>query len=164
MKRIQSGGFTFEFFGVIDAFVFDETDSSMPTYHGATALKAVDIVVECQERYYFIEVKDFHDPHLYDRAESEKRLREVLKYKFRDTYLYRHAENRITKPIIYICLLANMENALCTHLRKTLASELPIGKPTVRWQLELAQNCFVLNVDRWNGVFPEWPVQRATET
>ena len=162
MKRIETGGFIFEFNDVLDAFVFDEADAAKPTYHGATMLKAVDILVECEDRWFFIEVKNFHDPTLYDQEGGENFLRETLKYKFRDTYLYRHAENKITKPIIYVCLLANLENALCTRMCKSLSVELPINKPTTRWQLELAQGCIVLNVDRWNQNFKQWQVHPVT--
>lgn len=161
MIRIESGGFVFEFHDVLDAFVFDETDVAKPTCHGATALKAVDILVECVDRWFFIEVKDFHDPARYEQGEGEKHLREKLKYKFRDTYLYRHAEKKIDKPIVYVCLLDNMENALCTKIRKSLFCELPVGKPTPRWKFELAQGCIVLNGDRWNKNFPAWPVRRV---
>ena len=159
MKRIVSGGFIFEFRKVLDAFVFDETDSTKATYHGATALKAVDILVECEDRWFFIEVKDFDDPKQYNQGDSAKHLREKLKYKFRDTYLYRHAENKITKPITYICLLANLPNAHCVQMCKNLSYELPTGKPTSRWQLELAQGCIILNVKRWNIIFPDWPIR-----
>jgi hypothetical protein len=156
MKRVESGGFVFEFNDVLDAFVFDETDVAKPTYHGATVLKAVDILVEEEKCWYFIEVKDFHDPTQYEQDVCEKHLRETLKYKFRDTYLYRHAENKITKPIIYVCLLANMENALCSRMGKTLSYELPTNKPTIRWQIELTQACFVLNIKCWQHNFPKW--------
>ena len=132
-----------------------------PTYHGATSLKAVDILAEGEEHWYYIEVKNFYDPALYGQDCSEKQLREILKYKFRDTYLYRYAENKIAKPIIYICLLVNLENPLCTRMRKTLLNELPIGRPTPRWQFELVQNCIVVNIDRWNKNFPNWPVHHV---
>ncbi|HBT75668.1 MAG TPA: hypothetical protein DEB39_01805 [Planctomycetaceae bacterium] len=158
MKRIEAGGYLFEFRDVLDAFVFDETDDTKPTYHGATVLKAVDILVESENLWYFIEVKDFHDPAQYDRGDGVHELRKKLKYKFRDTYLCRHAENKITKPIIYICLLANLENALCTQMQKVLSYELPVRKPTPRWQFELAKGCIVLNVERWNTNFSKWPV------
>jgi len=158
MKRIESGGFVFEFHEVLDAFVFDETDVTKPTYHGATALKAVDILVENEDNWFFIEVKDFHDPAQYVQDDCEKALRETLKYKFRDTYLYRYAENKITKPIVYICLLANLENALCSRMSKTLSYELPIRKPTPRWKIELVHACIVLNVKRWQHNFPKWVI------
>lgn len=158
MKRIETGGYLFEFRDVLDAFIFDETDVTKPTYHGATVLKAVDILVESENHWYFIEVKNFHDPAQYGHKDGVHDLRKKLKYKFRDTYLYRHAENRIAKPIIYVCLLANLENATSMQMKDVLSRELPVGKPTPRWQCELARGCVVLNVKRWKINFPKWPI------
>ncbi|MGL6225812.1 MAG: hypothetical protein ACRC10_04200 [Thermoguttaceae bacterium] len=162
MISVECDGFRFDFEDVLDAFIFDEKDKSRPTYHGVTALKSVDILVECKDYWYFIEVKDFHDLKRYEHEEGENQLREILKYKFRDSYLYRHAEQAINKPIIYICFLANMENALCGKLCKTLKTELPIGIKTERWSRELARNCFVVNQERWNRNFPHWRASRIS--
>ena len=160
MKRIETGGFIFEFNDVLDAFVFDEADAAKATYHGVShALQAVDILVESADRWYFIEVKDFRKLGQHNQVFNENDLRKKLKYKFRDTYLYRHAEGKITKPIVYICLLAHLDNALCAKMHKDLSIELPIGRPTLRWNTELAQGCIVLNVDRWNQNFMQWQIR-----
>lgn len=42
--RMTVDGFDFDFMDAIDAFVFDEKDKNLPTYHGLShAMKAVDI-------------------------------------------------------------------------------------------------------------------------
>ena len=135
--RVEVDGFSFNFKGALDAFVFDEEDSSKPTFHGQH-MKAVDIVAEFDDFYLFVEVKDFYDPDSYESDSGENdvvisplrgfaRLKEILKYKYRDSYLYRHAENKVEKPIDYICLL-NLSDDLNGRMQKALGSELPVGK------------------------------------
>ena len=115
--RMTVDGFDFDFMDAIDAFVFDEKDKNLPTYHGLShAMKAVDIIVELENDYLFIEVKDFYSPDDYEKGDCFNHLRNVLKYKYRDTFLYRWAERKIDKPVRYICLLA-LENALSVALR-----------------------------------------------
>jgi len=164
-------GFTFDFTDAINAFIFDEKDKSIATYHGAP-MKAVDILVELDTAYLFIEIKDFNDPETYNinaAAEDEnlkkirdsfKWLKNYLKYKYRDSYLYRHAEQKVDKPIHYLCLLS-FDNALNNAMQKALTKELPTGKPSPRWQTRLVESCQVLNLERWNQNFPKWPVHKT---
>lgn len=172
MKIVEADGFEFRFEGALDAFVFDEKDSSKPTFHGAP-MKGVDIVAEFKDAYVFVELKDYDDPSAYDslnarnederqaRQESFKWLKNYLKYKFRDSYLYRHAEQKVDKPIHYICLIT-FDNALNSRLQKSLKQELPVGKASRRWVHALAASCHVVNLDKWNENFPKWQVTRLT--
>lgn len=167
---VESGGFRFNFTDAIDAFVFDETDKTKATYHGVH-MKAVDIVAEFKNNYLFVEIKDFDDPEKYnaggaidDDEISERRhhfrwLKRYLKYKYRDTYIYRYAEDKVDKPIHYVCLLT-FDNALNTLMRKFLSKELPTGKPSPRWTKEIAASCQVVNIAKWNANFKRWPMQR----
>ena len=77
-------------------------------------MKAVDVIVELEDRVSFIEIKDFDHP----RAPSEnraaliedfqnERLDHDLVYKFRDSFLYEWACKRIDKPIDYWILIAS---------------------------------------------------------
>ncbi|NEX15942.1 MAG: hypothetical protein C1943_04710 [Halochromatium sp.] len=170
MKIVEADGFEFRFEGALDAFVFDETDSTKPTFHGAP-MKGVDIVAEFEDAYVYVELKDYDDPSIYDvlgattkdetssRQASFKWLKNYLKYKFRDSYLYRHAEQKVEKPIHYICLIT-FDNALNSRMQKSLKQELPVGKASRRWVQALATSCHVVNLDKWNENFPKWPVTR----
>lgn len=170
MKVVETDGFVFRFENALDAFVFDETDSTMPTFHGAP-MKCVDIVAEFDEAYVYVELKDYDDPSIYDvlsistedekksRQDSFKWLKNYLKYKFRDSYLYRHAEQKADKPIHYVCLIT-FDNALNSRMQKSLKQELPVGKASCRWVRVLAKSCQVVNLDKWNENFPKWPVTR----
>jgi len=168
---VTSGGYTFDFQDALAAFVFDENNIALATYHGAP-MKAIDLIVELTNSYLFVEVKHYENLNDFlmnnnDNAESIKRkmdyqtwLKNYLKYKFRDTYLYRHAEGKVEKPIYYLCLI-NFENALNVAINKVLKKELPVGIPTPRWQKKLCESCHILNESSWNMAFPKWPVHKS---
>lgn len=168
--RVNTCGFEFRFTDAVDAFVFDEKDKAKTTFHGAP-MKAVDIIVELESSYLYVEIKDYDDSSLHDilnaspespLSDRQKRfnwLKGYLKYKFRDSYLYRHAEDRVEKPIHYICLV-NFNNALNSRIQKSLKREIPVGRPSPRWLRTLARSCKIVNLDKWNENFPKWPVKR----
>ncbi len=161
--KIRCDGFEFDFTNALDVFIFDEKDRSSPNYHGLThALKAVDLIVELEEEYAFIEIKDFFDPQKYHGSEPFNYLREVLKYKYRDTWLYRWAEQKTDKPIKYICLL-ELENALISRMSKEVRKQLPVNakNTTPRWLSEITAGVGVVNFDLWNMRFSAWPVVRT---
>jgi hypothetical protein len=174
--KVQADGFAFEFPGALAAYVFDEKDRALATFHGLShAMKAVDIVVELPTHFLFIEVKDFHAPDDYNfRAaiqDDEKgvrrlrlnHLRDVLIHKYRDTWLYRWAEHAggiPDKPVHYLCVLT-LDNGVLSVVNKELRKQLPVGKYGPRWQRELVQSCAVLNPARWNTTFPAWPLSRV---
>ncbi len=158
--KIEVDGFEFDFTDAREVSIFDEKDKTKTTYHGLShAMKAVDLIVELKNEYLFVEVKDFHSPDDYGEANQFNHLRETLKYKYRDSFLYRWAEGKTDKAIRYLCLLT-LENALISRMNQELRKQLPPGKPIPRWQNEIAKACVVLNEERWNRNFPKWPVRR----
>lgn len=172
MIPVETDGFRFEFSDAIEAFVFDETDSTKPKFHGVP-MKGVDIVAEFEDAYVYVEIKDYDGEFaaaydindgstgeaLQEKQRAFKWLKNYLKYKYRDSYLYRHAEDKTDKPIHYICLMT-FDNALNSKFTRALKQELPIGKKSQRWTKTLAKSCQVLSVERWNQNFPNWPVSR----
>lgn len=172
--RIEVDGVAFDFTDALDAFIFDEKDRSKPTFHGQP-MKAVDVVAEFEDAYVYVEVKDFYNPEIYNEKSADdidetalrtrrdyfKWLKNYLKYKYRDSYLFRHAENKVDKPIHYICLL-NFDNALNVTMKKALSRELPVGVASKRWQRKIATSCQVVNMERWNANFPKWPISRIS--
>lgn len=156
--KVSADGFEFDFTDAVDAFVFDDKNPASPRFHGLShAMKAVDLVVELLTDYLFVEVKDFHGPDDYTEDKCFDHLRERLKYQYRDTFLYRWAEDKVDKPIRYICLLT-LDNALLSRMNKELRAQLPPGKAAPRWMREIACSCVVVNSERWNRNFPKWPV------
>ena len=170
--KIEADGFEFDFSDALDAFCFDEKDKTKPHFHGLShAMKAVDLVVELPANYLFIEVKDFNAADDYnfksaitaaqrkDRQAHFNHLREVLKHKFRDTWLYRWAQGKADKPVRYLCLLT-LDNAMLSVLSKELRQQLPVGLAGPNWSGAFAQSCVVLNLERWNANFPKWQAAR----
>ena len=166
--KIDADGFSFDFTDAINVFVFDEKDKFKETYHGQP-MKAVDLVAEFNDVYVFVEMKDFNDPVMYDiktfASDEEQKvkrahfkwLKNYLKYKYRDSFLFRYAEQKVDKPIHYICLLT-LDNAQNTIMRKSLQKELPEGLASRLWEQEIVNSCQVVNVATWNRNFPKWPV------
>lgn len=165
--ELEADGFKFQFKDAMSAYIFDEKDSQSSTFHGGF-MKGVDIIAEYESAYVFIEMKDYdaikeeynikNIEQEQDEARKEsvrknfKWLKNYLKYKFRDTYLYRYAEGKVEKPVHYFCLVT-FEDALNNVLKKSLTQELPIGKKGKRWVQELAKSCQVLNIQTWNRNF-----------
>ena len=172
MKLENIDGFSFDFPDAITAFKFDETDKTKVMYHGATMLKSVDAIVEFPNSYLFIEIKNYIAPNEFniknfiDQAELDtkqlkfKWLKNYLKFKYRDSFLYRYAEKKVEKPIHYLCLI-NFDNSLNLVMQKALRQELPVGKPSKRWKESIIESCQVLNILKWNKVFPNWPVTES---
>ena len=166
--KVEKDGFSLDFTDAKDAFVFDEKDPNSPTCHGAP-MKGVDVIAELDRSYVYVEIKDFSKKYDIDRKsetngqEAFNQLKSKLKYKYRDSYLYRHAEHKVEKPIRYICLLGSFDNAMSVHMQKKLKHELPVGIPkgvSTRWKQAIVKSCQVVNLDRWNKAFPKWPARK----
>jgi len=165
---VIADNYQFNFKTALSAFVFDEKTKSSPYFHGVP-MKAVDVIAEFEDSYLFIEIKDYDNPAEFEipgKADSSIKgcdhfnwLRNYLKYKFRDSLLYRYAENKVDKPIHYLCLL-NFDNALNNHMRKELRKELPVGKASNRWSKKLAESCQVIDEHAWRRNFPTWELTR----
>jgi hypothetical protein len=129
---VETDGYRFDFTDAITAFKFDDADSASPTFHGAP-MKAVDVIAELPDAYLFVEVKEYHKPEEFDSDFGEasgnydnfKWLKRYLKYKCRDSYLYRYAENKTDKPVHFLCLL-NFDDALNTAMKKGLRTDIPV--------------------------------------
>jgi hypothetical protein len=158
--KINCDGFEFDFPDAHNLFIFDEKERNKPQYHGLShSLKAVDLIVELADYYLFIEVKDFFEPEKYKESEPFNILRETLKYKYRDSWLYRWCENKVDKPIKYLCLL-ELEKPLLTRMTKELRQQIPVGKAIPRWNKEICNACNVLNLEVWNQRFTAWNLRK----
>lgn len=166
--KVESDSYAIDFQDAISAFKFDEIDKSKSTYHGLP-MKAVDIIAELRDAYIFVEIKEYDKPDEYDelpeaddtdikkRRDHFKWLKNYLKYKFRDSYLFRHAEQKVDKPIHYICILNLV-------MKKSLHAELPVGEASRRWKQKIVESCQVLDLSAWNRSFPKWPAQKMSKS
>lgn len=152
--------YEFDFPSAKELYKFDEKDKLSPHFHGADMMKAVDVMAEFTNCYLWIEIKEYTEDGLVEmkkegdqrKSADEKHIKSHLKddlvQKYRDTFLYRYAEQKLDKPIVYICLL-NFEDALKTHFRQELKRFIPIKKPTPRWKREIISGLIVVNEKDW---------------
>ena len=136
-------------------------------------MKAVDWILELPDRIYFIEVKDPDAPEAKHHSQRNDFLRRFraskltsdLVVKFRDSFLYEWACNRVDKPISYYVIVASdtLDDALLLSRTDDLKSKLPVGK-LANWTRAVAHNCGVFNIAKWNDVFREYPLLRDSVT
>ena len=158
---LMEGNLEFDFKGALNAFKFDEQDRTSPNFHGLShCMKAVDFVVEYDDHYLFIEIKDPTDPARYNSARDKTELIKTLTTKFRDTFIYRWAEDNLDKPVRYQCLV-ELDNAQTLYLMNQLKNQLPTTKQPARWNHPLAQLCAVCNTETWNRTFANIQVARV---
>lgn len=159
MKKIVDG-YEFDFPLAKTLYKFDESDKLSPYYHGANMMKAVDAIAEFSEYYLWIEIKHFTDEDIARmKIERDQRkggdlyhikdhLRNNLVRKYRDTFLYRYAEKKLDKSIIYVCLL-NFDSALKSHFRRELEREIPVKIPTKKWKRRIINGVLVVSAEDW---------------
>lgn len=158
---LQEGSLQFDFDDALNAFKFDEQNIALPTFHGLShCMKAVDFIVEYEDCYLFVEIKNPTDPNRYGPEQDKNKLIQNLVDKFRDTFIYRWAESKLEKPVRYQCLI-ELDNPQTLHLMKLLKQQLPTEKQPARWQQPLVQLCAVANMATWNKTFPNIKVTRV---
>lgn len=141
--------------------------------HGLThCMKAVDFVVEEEDRILFIEFKDPENPSA--QPHDQKRFLQQLlsgnldadlKIKYRDTFLYEWASGRATKPIYYLVLLGASILTEADLLARTdaLKRQVPVLGPGDKpWKKPLISGCAVMNIEAWNRVMSRFPVTRLS--
>lgn len=160
---------SFTFGNSIEAFVFDQMNHDFPNFHGLSTMHRVDFIVELDEAILFVEVKDPSHPmarqegiQKFMDSLNDGTLSETFAKKFLDSFIYRWAEKKITKPIHYLSLVT-LDAELLPNLTDQIINKLPpIGKPIERWKRSILENCQVFNIETWNENFPKWPVSRIS--
>lgn len=141
--------------------------------HGLSCMKAVDFIVELEDRFLFIEFKDPDDP-VADADRSAQfhqefrsgELDRTLQYKYRDSYLYEMASGRANKPIYYLVLIgANaLSDADLLARTEALKRKLPVlGVNGKAWKKPFVAGCAVMNLHAWNKAFPMYPASRVSQ-
>ena len=143
--------------------------------HGLShCMKAVDFIVELDDRVLFVEFKDPDDPTAIDPQNPAEFIKKFLsgeldadlQYKYRDSYLYEMASGRANKPIYYFVLIGAKALSDAELLARTdaLNRKLPVhgvnGKP---WKKPFVAGCAVMNLLAWNRVFPMYPASRVSQ-
>ena len=139
--------------------------------HGLShCMKAVDFIVEEDDRVSFIEIKDPEHPRAKERN-REKFIREFysgkldedLKYKYRDTFLYEWASVSFDKPIFYLVVVAlgRLTEPELLLRSDDLKRKLPLNGPrSGAWKRPIVTDCMVFNIETWNEYQPRFPLTR----
>ena len=170
MTTKQEGELQIDF--PIDANVrkFDDQQA-----HGLQhCMKAVDFIVEQDDRVLFIEFKDPDHSRARDDSSVEFRdrftsgkLDEDLKYKYRDSFLYEWASGNTKKPIFYYVLIGMKSLTKADLLARTdeLKRKLPLDGPrSGAWNQQFVKGCVVFNLQTWNQFLTDFPVSRIRAT
>lgn len=141
--------------------------------HGLShCMKAVDFIVELDDRLLFIEFKDPDHP-LANAKDRDRFIRKFLggqidgdlKTKFRDSFLYEWASGRVDKPIYFLVLIgaAELSDADLLVRSDALASQLPVlGPRNTPWVRPFVAGCAVMNLAAWNAALPQFPASRIS--
>jgi hypothetical protein len=168
MKAISEGDLQITLPAGAKARKFDEK-----TTHGLShCMKAVDFIVELEDKALFIELKDPEHPN----APAQNRaaflenflsggLDNDLKLKYRDSWLYEYAEGRAKKPIYYLVLIgaSTLSDAELLARTDALKRQIPMPGPSGRpWKKPFVAGCAVMNLAAWNKAFAHMPASRVS--
>ena len=163
MCRLTEVELEFVFEGAVRARKLDGPDHRL-----THCMKAVDFIIEFQDKYLFVEVKDPQDSgapedrrHQWIERFTSGKLDQILKYKYRDSFLYEWGAGRGDKPIVYIVLIAldTLDSALMSSRQDQLSRLLPTDTPE-SWDRPIANGCVVLNIESWNRTLQGCRVRR----
>lgn len=160
-------------FSFPDDLVFSELDKQgvkLPV-----KMKFVDFVIERENDFLLVEVKDPSNGKCLPRAREEyyKKLKDntiltqELTPKARDTYTYLHLMERDIKPFKYIVLIgvdsfdSDRQLALLGNFKDRLLADIRL-ESYEPWKRKHISDCAVLSVAAWNKKFPNWQITRLS--
>ncbi len=148
--------------------------------HGLShCMKAVDFIVEDGEKLLLIEIKDPDE--VQTRPISDDVRQRVLRgfrsrivhhdlaseavRKFRDTFIYLWAQEKLQgKTIHYYLLIAfqALDKALLLNLQDQLKRDLPAkAVQPASWKRNIVEKVGVFNLETWNEHLQRYPVSRS---
>jgi hypothetical protein len=152
--------------------VFEARKFDGPKHGLSHCMKAVDFIVENDDVAYLIEFKDpdsaqaqANSVDAFMKEFQSGKLIDKLVSKFRDTFIYRYATGELDKPVVYLVLLQSTAIGPAEFSSQTerLKQKLPLhGPKDVPWQRPFVHQCMILNIERWNGLFPNFTVSRIS--
>ena len=139
--------------------------------HGLShCMKAVDFIVEFADFYLFVEVKDPDNTQATPQRRQEfadqithPEFPRALTRKYRDSFLYRWAEQMLDKPVRYVVLLqlSTLQAAQLLTLDQALKQELPVSNTPPSWNRPIVEGLAVVDMAQWNGLGVYGSVQRV---
>ena len=139
--------------------------------HGLShCMKAVDWIIDLPNKVYMVEVKDLDARGASGREERRRYLDDLeagrkdrdFVAKFRDSFIYQWAHERVDKPIVYLVVMAceTLGTAMLLHRADELRRKLPSGFPS-GWKRAIAEDVLVFNERTWSEHFPNFPMERV---
>ncbi len=131
-------------------------------------LKTVDFLVEYNDCYRFIEVKDLDCPNPQNPDEFMKKFKsgsliESLAMKYRDSKFYLLHTKRPIKKYQYLVLIAskNIDSAMLLNKQEQLKAKIPIEHKN--WDKASLDVCAILNIDKWKKCYGENSIKRISD-
>ena len=156
----------FDFSGALSCKKFDNND------HGLShCMKAVDFIIELDDRIYFVEVKDPQHPsarNLEENVNSIKSgnlVKNILVPKCRDSFLYEYAMDNTSKPVFFLVLICldSLSEADLNIQTDILKKHIPVdGPPGNSWPKRFIEGCMIMNLQAWNKHITQFPVSRIS--
>jgi len=161
-KILKEGRFEFDFSDSIDAFVADK-----PQYHG---LSAVDFIVETDDKYLFIEIKDPDHPCALEFGNPDEFIAELKKParltgKFKDSLLKELAKGKaFQKPVVYVIVLewSKLDAAQRRKTFENIGSTLPRFREDYFPMIKMATCAPIYNINEFAKAFPMFKVTADT--
>jgi RNA recognition motif-containing protein len=162
----------FDFSAAISAIQFDGVGHRM-----GHCMKAVDFLVEWEDEFWFVEVKDPSASSIPNKYKGQKLTLFINKMKnktlfsgelgpkLKDSFLYRHLQNNLpNKSLKYLVILAiePFDHALLASSTDQLRrSTCLLGPDNSVWPNKYIEAVALFNERTWNQVFTQCPVTRS---
>lgn len=147
------------------AYRFDGEDHGM-----SHCMKAVDFILDTPGARIFLEIKDPdaaispQTPLEYAEKLYVGKLDTDLVYKYRDSWLYLHANNRVRKKPYYYFILLGLSTISTDSISRrsnALQQKTSLEGPSGSWVRPFVDQVFVFNMASWNRNFPQFPAVRV---
>jgi len=136
-------------------------------------MKFVDLVIERESDILLVEIKDPSNSRCPDNERNKygKRLKdnsilcEELTPKARDSYTCLHLMEKDRKPFKYLVLLgidafdSEFQKGILAGFKDRLMADIRCESYEA-WKRVHIKDCVVMSVEKWNDIFPHWPVTR----
>lgn len=163
MTVLSEDDLEFDFSSAIAAIRFDDD-----TLHGSkSTMKRVDFIVEYEDCFVFLEVKDPDNPAAANPEAFRQKLLSGnlipdLAGKYRDSLWFHTLCGKAEKPIHYVVLLsmAALDPALLLNKQDELHRCLPMNHRD--WFKSFAQACVILNLEQYKRQFGTHAVHRKS--
>ncbi len=152
----------FDFATALEAIRFDDD-----ALHSPSSIKRVDFIIEYDDRFDFLEVKDpdipgADDPEAFKKKLLTGNLIPDLAGKYRDSSWFWTHSRKDAKPIHYIVLIsmASLEPALLLAKQDELKRSLPITHDD--WAAPCVASCIILNMEQYKKLFGQDSIRRLS--